>query len=400
MKIVINRILLEENTMSQPLYLRRELSIVVDDFYRDTWIEINLETIKYNITQMKEKLPQDSNIIAVVKANAYGHGMVPVAKKAIESGANGLAVALLEEALTLREASIKVPILVLGWVPPQFAPLAAENNITLSVFQKDWLAEVTRYEVEKPLQLHLKLDTGMGRIGLRKEEEIASLLGEIKDNPKVRLTGIFTHFATADEADLDFFHQQNARFEQLLSVFKENWEEPVTIHIGNSAASIRFPNNMHNCIRFGISMYGLYPSAIVKEEQAIKLKPAFSLHSKLVHVKKLTKGESVSYGRTYIAQADEWIGTIPIGYGDGWNRRLQGMDVLVEGKRLPIVGRICMDQLMIKLDREYEIGTKVTLIGKQGNATIEMDEVAEYLGTINYEVPCMLNERIPRVYVD
>lgn len=373
---------------------------MVDEFYRDTWIEINLEAIKYNITQMKEKLPQDSNIIAVVKANAYGHGMVPVARKAIEAGANGLAVALLDEAITLRKASIGVPILVLGLVPPQYAPLAAENDITLSFFQKDWLDKVSQYNYEKSLHLHLKIDTGMGRIGLRTEEELVSILQELNGNQKIILTGLFTHFATADEADLNFFYEQNNRFNHLLAIFKENWKKPVTVHIGNSAASIRFPNSMHKCIRLGISMYGLYPSAIVKKEEQIILKPAFSLHSKLIHVKKLTKGESVSYGRTYIAESEEWIGTIPIGYGDGWSRRLQGMSVLVEGKRMPIVGRICMDQLMIKLDREYEIGTQVTLIGRQGNDYIEMDEVAEYLETINYEIPCMLNGRIPRVYVD
>ncbi|WP_050801689.1 alanine racemase [Ornithinibacillus scapharcae] len=386
--------------MSQPLDLRREQSIVVDEFYRDTWIEINLEAIKYNITQMKEKLPQDSNIIAVVKANAYGHGIVPVAKKAIESGANGLAVALLEEAIKLRRAAIDVPILVLGLVPPRYAPIAAENNITLPFFQREWLDEINQYDLKKPLHLHLKFDTGMGRIGLRTEEELEDVLQGLIGNPKVQLTGVFTHFATADETDLNFFYEQNERFNRLLMVFKEKWDLPVTIHIGNSAASIRFPKSVHNCIRFGISMYGLYPSATVKEEHQINLRPAFSLHSKLVHVKKLSKGESVSYGRTYIAEADEWIGTVPIGYGDGWSRKLQGMSVLVEGNRMPIVGRICMDQLMIRMDREYKIGTKVTLIGKQGNDNIEIDEIADYLETINYEIPCMLNERIPRVYVN
>ncbi|GIO27119.1 alanine racemase [Ornithinibacillus bavariensis] len=373
---------------------------MVEKMYRDTWAEINLDAIAYNITQIKEKLPQDSNVIAVVKANAYGHGIVPVAKKALESGASGLAVAILEEALTLREAAITAPILVLGFVPAKYASVAAEHNITLTFFQLDWIKEVGKQDLINPLKLHLKVDTGMGRIGIRSDEEMVSILQEIAKNKNIHLSGIFTHFATADAEDLSFYREQTERFEAFLHVFKKFWKKPVMIHIGNSAAAIRFPEKMYNCVRFGISMYGLYPSQEVREEHAIQLKQAFSLHSRLVHVKKIAKGESVSYGQTYIAKNDEWIGTIPIGYGDGWNRKLQGMNVLVNGKRMPIIGRICMDQTMIKLDGYYDVGTKVTLIGSEGNDCIEMDEIARYLDTITYEIPCMINERIPRVYVD
>ncbi|GGA92685.1 alanine racemase [Ornithinibacillus halotolerans] len=373
---------------------------MVDGMYRETWAEINLDAIKYNITQIKEKLPQDSNIIAVVKANAYGHGIVPVAKKALESGANALAVAILEEAIILRNSSITVPILVLGWVPAKYVPIAAKYQITLTVFRKDWLEEVKQLSLQRPVSVHIKLDTGMGRIGLRSDEELISILQEIDNNNDINLTGIFTHFATADEKDLEYFERQIKRLEELLDVFYKHWRSPVTVHIGNSAASVRFPEKMHNSIRFGISMYGLYPSKIVKEENNITLKPAFSLHSKLINVKKIAKGESVSYGRTYIASEDEWIGTIPIGYGDGWTRKLQGMSVLVNNRKMPIVGRICMDQMMIRLDKAYEIGTTVTLIGKQGNELIEIDDIADYLETINYEIPCMINERVPRFYVE
>ncbi len=367
--------------------------------YRETWAEINLDAIKHNITQIKEILPQETNIIAVVKANAYGHGIVPIAKKALESGANALAVAILEEAMILREASITVPILVLGFVPAKHAPIAAKNNITLTIFQKKWLEDLNQFQFERPLKTHIKLDTGMGRIGIRSGDELINLIKEIDNNKNVLLTGIFTHFATADAKELVFYDEQVKRLEELLSVFKKNCTKEVIVHVGNSAASIRFPESMHNCIRFGISMYGLYPSKDVRIENRLDLIPAFSLHSRLVHVKKIAKGESVSYGRTYIAETDEWIGTVPIGYGDGWSRKLQGMSVLVNGRKMPIVGRICMDQLMIRLDEEFEIGTKVTLIGEQGKELIEMDEVADYLGTINYEIPCMINERVPRIYV-
>ncbi|MBP1971460.1 alanine racemase [Virgibacillus natechei] len=369
-----------------------------ETIYRDTWVEVDLDAIEYNIKQMKEKLPADSNIIAVVKADGYGHGSVQVAKKALQAGAKALAVALLEEALLLREASIDVPILVLGRVPPRGALIASEHDITLTFFQKEWLQEVNTYSFTKNLKLHMKWDTGMGRIGIRTEDELKGTLNALNENPNIYLTGVYTHFATADEKDLTYFYEQKDRFNKFWNVFKELWPHEVDIHIGNSAASIRLPNEMKDYIRFGISMYGLYPSNSVKEEKEIDLKQAFSLHSRFIHVKKLAPGESVSYGGTYTAEEEEYIGTIPIGYGDGWIRKLQGISVLVEGKRMPIIGRICMDQTMIRLDREYPVGTHVTLIGEQDNEVIEMDEIANYLDTINYEIPCIINHRVPRIY--
>lgn len=366
--------------------------------YRNTWAEIDLDAIEYNIKQMKRSLAPESNIIAVVKADAYGHGSVQVAKKALQAGAKALAVALLEEALVLREASITAPILVLGWVPPRAAQVACAHDITLTFFQKDWLHEVNTYTYEGDLKLHMKWDTGMGRIGIRTESELKEILNALNDNPSIYLTGVYTHFATADESDLTYFNEQRYRFEKLLTVFKQLWPNRVAIHIGNSAAALRLPKEMYDYIRFGISMYGLYPSKTVKKESSIELKPAFSLHSRLVHVKKVAKGETISYGATYTAEENEWIGTIPIGYGDGWIRKLQGISVLVEGERRQIAGRICMDQTMIRLNKEYPIGTRVTLIGEQNLARIEIDEVADYIDTINYEIPCTINKRVPRIY--
>ncbi|MUK89717.1 alanine racemase [Ornithinibacillus sp. L9] len=367
--------------------------------YRPTWAEIDLNAVQYNIEQIRNKLPQQSDIIAVVKADAYGHGSVEVARKALESGVKVLAVALLEEGIKLREGGIKAPILVLGWVSPSFVSIAVEYDITLTFFQQDWLEEVMQIPLDNTLKLHMKWDTGMGRVGIRSHQELRNILQLLKKNKNIELEGVYTHFATADEEDLQYFYHQQKRFNKLLNMFNELWSKPVSIHIGNSAASIRFPKQMHNYIRFGISMYGLYPSKTVKSEQRIKLKPVFSLHSRLIHVKRIPKDEGVSYGKTYITQGDEWIGTIPIGYGDGWNRKLQGSFVLVDGKRMPVVGRVCMDQMMIRLDQEYKVGTKVTLIGEQQNNQIEIDEIADYLDTINYEVPCMINSRVPRVYI-
>ncbi|WP_164671067.1 alanine racemase [Virgibacillus doumboii] len=371
---------------------------MADTIYRDTWAEVDLEAIAYNIGQIKRKLPDRSDVIAVVKADGYGHGAVEVAKKALESGAAMLAVALFEEALKLREANINAPILVFGRVAPKDTPLAAEKDITLTFFQKDWLQEVKQHSFHTPLKLHMKWDTGMGRVGIRTEEELRELVEELHGLQQIHLTGVYTHFATADEPELAYFEKQHTWFKHLLSVFNSIWTEPTAFHIGNSAASIRFPERMHHYIRFGISMYGLYPSGTVRQEERIDLKPAFSLHSRLIHVKKVEPGESISYGATYTSTDHEWIGTIPIGYADGWIRKLQGMDVLIDGKRMPIAGRICMDQTMIKLDKEYSVGTEVTLIGKQGNEVIEVDEIAAKLETITYEIPCMISSRVPRVY--
>lgn len=366
---------------------------------RETWAEVNLNHIGYNIIQMKKKLPRETEIMAVVKANGYGHGSVEVAKQALESGATALAVALLEEALHLRQAGIEAPILVLGRVQATFAPLAAEHDITLTFFQKSWLEELHSYSWSRPLKLHMKWDTGMGRIGVREEEEFIDIISTLKESTNISLTGVYTHFSTADEKNPDFYYQQIHRFENMLARFRELWKDPVSVHLGNSAASIRCPEDMHHYIRFGISMYGLYPSEFIQSEEKISLQPAFSLHSQLTHVKQIQAGEPVGYGKTYHAETSEWIGTIPIGYGDGWPRRLQGFHVLIDGKLMPIVGRVCMDMMMVKLDREYCVGTKVTLIGKQQDAEISMEDVADYLGTINYEIPCMINERVPRVYV-
>lgn len=367
--------------------------------YRDTWVEVNLNAIEYNIQQIKQKLPKNSQIFAVVKANAYGHGDVQVAKKALASGANALAVALLEEAIALREAGITAPILVLGWVPPKGAIIASEYNISLTFYQKKWLQEVNTYTFAKELQLHMKWDTGMGRSGICNEQELKQILAELDKNNQIRLQGVYTHFATADEEDLTYFNKQYSRFEHLLEVFHNEWEKSVCIHIGNSSASIRLPDKMHDAIRFGVAMYGLYPGKVIKEKQEIDLKESFSLHSRLVHVKQMEAGESVGYGATYKVEEKEWIGTLLIGYGDGWSRKMQDFTVLVDGKHMPIVGRVCMDQMMIRLDKKYPIGTKVTLIGKQGEARISIDDVAEYLDTINYEIPCMINRRVPRIYV-
>jgi alanine racemase len=365
-------------------------------FYRDTWAEVDLDCIHANVASVKKLLPPEVDIIAVVKANAYGHGDVKVAESALAAGASYLAVAFMDEAIALRNKGIEAPILVLGATRPEDAALAVTFNITVTVFQLEWVKAAQPYlPQDKVLSVHIKVDTGMGRIGIRSKEELAAVVQLISNDNRIEIEGIFTHFATADEVDLTYFEKQMQLFYDLLFVLKER---PKYVHCSNSAAALRFSKANFNAVRLGIAMYGLTPSPEIEPELPFLLNEAFSLRSRLVHVKKLDKGEKLSYGATYETDGEEWIGTIPIGYADGWIRRLQGQEVLVDGKRVPIVGRICMDQCMVRLPHEVPVGTTVTLIGKQSNEFISVNEIARKLDTINYEIPCIISTRVPRLY--
>src|SRR5690625_974042 len=368
------------------------------DFYRDTWAEINLSAIKWNIENVKNRLADQIELYAVVKADAYGHGMVPVAKAALEAGATRLAVAFLDEALALRKSKITAPILVLGASRPENAAIAAKHDIALTVFSSLWIEEASAFlNDEHTLKLHIKCDTGMGRLGVKTTAELVNVAKTIENKDSFFFEGIFTHFATADELKTDYFQIQLQTFDNFLQSLKH---PPPLIHSANSAAILRYGEKTFNTVRFGIPMYGLSPSEEIKPLLPYTLQPAFTLHTKIVHVKKINKGETISDGGTYTATETEWIATLPIGYADGWIRSLTGQEVLVDGVRAPIVGRICMDQCMIKLPKEFPVGTHVTLIGKQGNDEITVDEIAAKLQTINYEVPCLISTRVPRVYME
>lgn len=368
-----------------------------NSFYRDTWAEIDLDAIQHNVHSMKNHIGKNVKLIAVVKANAYGHGDVEVAKTAIEAGADMLAVAFLDEALVLRQAGFDLPILVMGASRPSDVQIAIDQDIILTSPSLEWLTNAEKHVEAGTLSVHLKLDTGMGRLGIITENELLQAFEFAAGKQKVKIEGIFTHFATADELDTTYFEKQHKMFTAMTRTAAEY--ENVMIHCGNSATGLRFPEKLVHAVRLGISMYGLSPSREIKGELPFELKEAFSLHSKLVHVKKISKGDKVSYGATYTAEKDEWIGTIPIGYADGWIRRLKDSEVLIDGERLPIVGRICMDQCMIKLKSFKEVGTKVTLIGRQKEEFISIDDVAEKLETINYEVPCTITLRVPRMFL-
>ncbi|WP_147804455.1 alanine racemase [Alkalicoccus halolimnae] len=369
-------------------------------FYRDTWAEVDLSAIKNNLAGIKKQLEDGIEVMAVVKADGYGHGARETAETALEAGASYLGTALLDEAVALRRNGIEAPILVLGVTRPEDAVVAAEYGITLTVFQADWVkkAEVFLASSLKQVSCHVKLDSGMNRIGMKQEAEIEVFAEVVKACRFLDITGAYTHLATADELDPTYTDEQLERFKNMADLLEAELGKKIPCrHSANSAGAMLHRKAGFNMARIGISMYGLAPSPAVKPVLPVRLQEAFSLHSQLTHVKQLHKGETVSYGRTYTAEEEEWIGTVPIGYADGWIRANQSGDVLVNGRRAQIVGRICMDQMMVKLPGYTEPGTKVTLIGRQGEAYIPVDEVAERLGTINYEIPCIISFRVPRV---
>ncbi len=367
-------------------------------YFRPTKAMIDLQAIQQNVKNLKEFLQPNVQIIAVVKANAYGHGDVAVARAALEAGATILAVATPDEALHIRAHFEEPDILILGASPISFAPYAAQQRIILTAFASDWIQQAAPLLVneELPLRLHIKVDSGMGRLGIRSEQELVELYETIQSTANVELDGIFTHFATADEENSTHFNQQVQFFEKCLSVMPL---KPRLVHASNTAASlVKNSHLQYDAVRYGISLYGLSPSPYVESILPFPLKPAFSLESELVHVKQIKAGESVGYGATFTAQTETWIGTIPIGYADGVIRKLGGQEVLVDGQKVPIVGRICMDQCMVALPKAYAIGEKVTLIGQQGQHVISIDEWATKLETINYEIPCIITARVPRIY--
>ena len=365
--------------------------------YRPTKAIIDLQAIRENVQNLRSHLQAGVQIIAVVKANAYGHGDVAVARAALQAGAVILAVATPDEAVRMRQHFPDVDILVLGHTPISFVPYASANGIMLTVFSAEWVKQAKLVEgLSKPLLLHMKVDSGMGRIGVTSKEQLLELYEEIQKTTNFVVDGIFTHFATADEEDAAYFDSQAALFKEMVDSLPA---KPRLVHAANTAtALVKKASLQFDAVRYGISLYGLAPSKYVAEILPFPIRQAFSLQTELVHVKKLKAGQSVGYGATFTAKEDCYIGTLPIGYADGMIRKLGGQTVLVDGERCPIVGRICMDQCMILLPRAYNIGELVTLLGAQGNDFISIDEWATKCDTINYEVPCIITSRIPRVY--
>lgn len=369
---------------------------------RDTIIEVDLNAVKHNVKEFKKRV-NDENIamMAAVKANGYGHGAVEVAKAAIEVGINQLAVAFVDEAIELREAGINVPILILGYTSVAAAKEAIQYDVMMTVYRSEDLQGINEIanRLQKKAQIQVKIDTGMSRIGLQ-EEEVKPFLEELNRMEYVEVVGMFTHYSTADEIDKSYTNMQTSLFEKAVNAAKELGIHIPYIHSSNSAGSMELSNTFQNMVRVGIGIYGMYPSKEV-DHAVVSLQPALSLKSKVAHIKHAKKNRGVSYGNTYVTTGEEWIATVPIGYADGYNRQLSNKGhALINGVRVPVIGRVCMDQLMLDVSKAMpvQVGAEVVFYGKQGEENIAVEEIADMLGTINYEVTCMLDRRIPRIY--
>ncbi|HHS97094.1 MAG TPA: alanine racemase [Chloroflexi bacterium] len=366
---------------------------------RPTWVEIDLEAIAYNVRQIKEIVGPEVEVLAVLKADAYGHGAITVARTALNNGASFCGVASLNEAIRLREAGIDAPILVLGYTPAWLAREALRYDVTLTLYDPDLARAFSRAAVDlrRTARVHIKVDTGMGRLGLL-PDQVVPFVEEIRDLPGLDLEGIFTHFSVADEPDLSYTHWQLNRFREVLRRLEEIGVAFRYVHCANSAATLRLPEARFNMVRLGLAMYGLQPSPHVPLPPGFR--PALTWKTTIAQVKTLPPGSYVSYGNTYRTKGEETIAVIPVGYADGFRRApTRWQAVLVRGQRAPIVGRVCMDQTMINVTHipNVRVGDEVVLIGRQGDDEITAEEVAEWLGTINYEVISEILARVPRV---
>lgn len=366
---------------------------MISSIHRPTVVTVSLENIRFNLEQVMSRLPEETEAWAVVKANAYGHGSIAVAK-ALENQVAGFCLSNLDEALELRRAGIIKPLLVLGVVPPSSVNLALEEKIQLTVTSQAWLADLLTLDLDlSKLSFHIKLDTGMGRLGFQESEELHATLEQLV--PKgANFEGIFTHFARADEADESSFKEQLRLFTAFLDRLPYT---PKRIHTANSATAIWHREASFSAVRLGDVLYGLNPSGHALN-LPYPIRPALSLTSHLVQVKQVAVGQTIGYGGTYKAENQEWIGTVPVGYADGLTRGMQGFQVLVDGQVCEIVGRVSMDQITIRLPKAYPLGSRVTLIGCDGSSEISVQDWADHLATINYEVVCLLSDRIPRIY--
>jgi len=364
---------------------------------RAVWAEIDLAAIRHNIREIRKKIHGGAKFCAVIKANAYGHGVIPVARVAVEEGADYLAVAILEEALQLRDAGFTQPILILGFTPLEQSSVLVDRGITPVIFTTEAAEALSAESVRqhKPAKLHLAIDTGMSRIGIR-PEEAGAFAAKIVKLPGLEIEGMFSHFALADCRDKRFAREQLARFKKaIVGIEAQGIHIPIK-HLANSAAALEMPEAHFDMVREGITLYGLWPSNEVKH--VVDLHPAMTLKARVAYVKTLYTGETIGYGCTWKAARESRIATLPIGYADGYIRLFAGKAVVeIKGQRAPIVGRICMDQCMVDVTdiAGVAVDDEVVLFGSKSLTT---DEAASWLGTINYEIVCMVSGRVPRTY--
>ncbi|MEC1522192.1 alanine racemase [Neobacillus niacini] len=375
---------------------------MIQKSYRDTWAEVSSEAIKHNTNQFKNYIGSSVNLMAVVKADGYGHGAVQIANAAVEAGADYLAVAILDEAIELREAGITEPILILGYTPPRSIRQAIMAGVDLTVFSEDVLDEIIfqTEELQKTAAIHLKIDTGMTRIGVQTREEALDLALKALESPFIVLKGIFTHFANADSEDPSYTLEQFERFLSATSYLEDIGISIPLKHCCNTAGTMNFPEMHLDMVRVGIGLYGLYPDMSLKEH-TISLQQAMTLKTKIAGLKKVAKSQPISYGCTYTPSSERMIATLPIGYADGLSRHLSNCgQFLLNGQKVLVAGRVCMDQTMIDVTTvpSCQQGDEVVIFGGNDKAFQSVDEIALLMGTINYEVVCLIGKRVPRLY--
>ena len=371
--------------------------------YERVRADISLDAILANMESMKRNLKEGVQIAAVLKTNAYGHGAVEIAK-VLEplDYVWGYAVAAFEEAVELREAGLRKPILLLGYVFPYCYQELAKMNIRPAVFREDMLEQLSAAAkaAGKKIKIHIAVDTGMSRIGIFPDETGLDFVKKALETEGLQVEGMFTHFARADEADRSFTEEQLEKYVWLTEAVKERlgYEIPIR-HCSNSAGIIEYPHANMSMVRAGITLYGLWPSDEVRKD-IVPLEPVMSLRSHIIYIKEISAGTPVSYGGTWAPDHTVRLATVPVGYGDGWPRSLSNKGyVLIRGQKAPIRGRVCMDQFMVEVTDipDAAEGDEVTLIGRDGDAYISMEEVGDLSGRFNYELACDINPRVPRV---
>jgi len=403
--------------------VKRTLKNKYHNYYRDlnldkqlTWAEINLSAYAHNIRELRRATQPQARLMAVVKANGYGHGAKEVARTALLNGAEFLGVARLQEAVELRKAGLEAPILIFGYGSPDSAPTLIDYDLTQTVYSATTARALSEQAARrgKKIKVHIKVDSGMGRLGLLLEEPAAGAsrnclsAGTVSDVEAIsrldnlEVDGIFTHFATADSADKSYANRQLKRFTEFLKRLDRDGLTPPMKHAANSAALIDLPDSHLDMVRPGIATYGLHPSDEVNQ-RGVDLKPVMTLKSRIIHLKKVPAGFHISYGITYRTQKSTTIATVPIGYADGYNRLLSSLGyMVVHGKRVPVVGRVCMDLTMLDVGalKDVQIEDEVVAFGPRGNQAVTADELASTLNTINYEIVTSVTSRVPRVYLE
>ncbi|HRU52350.1 MAG TPA: alanine racemase [Planctomycetota bacterium] len=366
------------------------------------WVEIDLDALEFNIKQIQRKIGNNVKIAAVVKADAYGHGAREIAGTLLETGAFQLAVSSINEALELRPLYANIDILILGNITEDYISQAIQCNLQQTVtlhiqaLQISKIAEI----LKKTAYIHIKIDTGMSRLGFPVSEQTIKEIIHISKLPYVKIVGIFSHFATADDENKSFTHLQFDRFQWVIQQLEQNRVNIPFRHIANSAAILEFPETYLNMVRPGIILYGIYPDPSVHHKN-FNLRPVMTFKAKIIHIKKLDKDCGVSYGQKYIAKKGTTIATIPVGYADGYSRLLSGKtQMLYRNRIVPVIGTICMDQCMIDITGipDPHLGDEVVLFGTQGNHEITVDHLASLYGTISYEITSGISRRVPRIY--